>query len=86
LLLRRSDLDLDIPTLEISEIAERLAIRPDGFWAADKKNADAPHPIDLLRPRDEGPSCRAAYKTNKSASFHLIALNPNGSTASSIGR
>jgi hypothetical protein len=28
------------------EAAERLAIRPDGFWATDEKNADAPHPID----------------------------------------
>jgi hypothetical protein len=68
------------------EAAERLAIRPDGFWATDQKNADAPHPIDLLRQLDERPSGRASVETNKSASFHLIALSPNGSIVSSVGR
>jgi hypothetical protein len=68
------------------EAAERLAIRPDGFWPTDEKNADAPHPIDLLRPLDERPSGRVPDETNKSASFHLIALSPNGSNVSSVGR
>jgi hypothetical protein len=69
--LRGSNLDLDILPLEIAKIAERLAIRPHGFWAIDEKNANAPHPIDLLRPRDDWPRGRTSDETNKSASSHL---------------
>ena len=58
--MRRSDVDLDIFPLDIAEIAERLAKRPQRLWATDEKDADVPHPLALLRPRRERPGCRRA--------------------------
>ncbi|MGC1234839.1 MAG: hypothetical protein WA838_09280, partial [Xanthobacteraceae bacterium] len=63
LALCRSDLDLDILALDITKITECLAKWPHGFWATDKKYADAVHTLALLRVRGERPNnCHAAEK------------------------
>ena len=55
LALRRSDVNLDIPPLDKTKIAERFAKWPHGFWATDEKYADAPDPLALLRMRAQRP-------------------------------
>jgi hypothetical protein len=72
LALRRSDLDLDVPPLEITKVAKCLAKRPQGFWANGQKEADAPHSLALLRTYRERPSRRAAEKSDDIAPVHSI--------------
>jgi hypothetical protein len=72
LALRRSNLDLDIFAREIAKLAECLAKRPQRFRATDKKDADAPHALGLLRARCQRPRrCRAAEQGDEAATSHV---------------
>src|SRR5207249_4403413 len=75
------DLDLDIFPLDIAKLAERLAKRPQGFWAPHAKNADAPYPLGLLRARRERPRHRAAKQCDELAAFHSMTSSARPSSA-----
>jgi hypothetical protein len=47
--LRRSNVNVDILPLEIAKFGESLAKWPQRLGAGNEKEADAPHPLALLR-------------------------------------
>jgi hypothetical protein len=74
---RRSDVNLDIFALDITKITKCLTKWSQGFEVSDDKDADASHPVYLLRPRSQRPRrSRAAEKRDELAatdeSCHLI--------------
>jgi hypothetical protein len=74
LALRRSDLDLNIPSLNKTKIAQRFAKRPHGFRTTHEKYADPPQPLALLRTCRERPrDCATANECDEFAPPHCLS-------------
>ena len=78
---RGSDLQLDIPTVDVAKFLEavpELLQERLGISIPENQNADPPHLVGLLRARGEWPRCDATHDTKKLSPLHARSILKTG--------